>query len=487
MNPDVDNSAKSLPEPGTAEFNNLLTDLYNACNPNEAATEQQYVDLSEARGSDALTQEVIRRLRFTSPESGRLRFLVCGHIGGGKSSELRHLVDHLSDSSKLVNGRRFFPVYLNTDDYLNAYDADLPELLLAIAAQIGEALEKSRLKIKIEDNYFLDLIKRMGEGFLTQLGVKQFEVGGTLPKNLATLKLVIEPLKRDESARKQVRQALTTHVESLHTEINRVLESARLKLKQYEYPSGEPAYDDIVLIVDNLEKVSRFGGETDSEKSAYNLFVLNAPTLTSLRTHLIYTLPLRAVYAYPGDLQSRYGKPPHSIPMVAVGRRSNPDIPYEKGRDCLKAMLQRRMSGFSLEALFELDALNWLLDMSGGHVRSLMIFVQSAIAESDDVLPINLAVAKRATGPTLQLFSRSVPDSYWPLMAALHRSATREIDESKPEFRTMLEQLMVLEYRNGDEGTDAESEPWYAVNPIIRRLNGFKAALDKFDADAANS
>ena len=42
----------------------------------------------------------------------------------------------------------------------------------------------------------------------------------------------------------------------------------------------------------------------------------------------------------------------------------------------------------------------------------------------------------------------------------------------------MLENLSVLEYING--GVDdpfALAEPWYAVNPIVRELQRFKAAV----------
>ena len=42
----------------------------------------------------------------------------------------------------------------------------------------------------------------------------------------------------------------------------------------------------------------------------------------------------------------------------------------------------------------------------------------------------------------------------------------------------MLEHLSVLEYINGSKDDPfAPSEPWYAVNPIVRELEKFKAAV----------
>jgi len=51
----------------------------------------------------------------------------------------------------------------------------------------------------------------------------------------------------------------------------------------------------------------------------------------------------------------------------------------------------------------------------------------------------------------------------------------------------MLENLSVLEYINGG-GDDpfALAEPWYAVNPIVRELQRFKAASQAIKTEKLN-
>jgi hypothetical protein len=67
---------------------NDLKHIYNACDPFVPATEEDYYDCSEARGSGSLTLEFQRHLGLAEDY---LSFLFSGHLGSGKSSELRNL------------------------------------------------------------------------------------------------------------------------------------------------------------------------------------------------------------------------------------------------------------------------------------------------------------------------------------------------------------------------------------------------------------
>ena len=69
-----------------------IKQIYNACEPNLPATQQYYSDCRKARGGDALTEQIIKRLEMSSA-GHHLRFLFAGHIGSGKSSELLHFSD----------------------------------------------------------------------------------------------------------------------------------------------------------------------------------------------------------------------------------------------------------------------------------------------------------------------------------------------------------------------------------------------------------
>jgi len=134
-----------------------------------------------------------------------------------------------------------------------------------------------------------------------------------------------------------------------------------------------------------------------------------------------------------------------------------------------------------LTDVFADDALDFLLTYSGGHVRNLMAFVQNACAYADG-LPIPLEAAHRAIRQTVRMYSTSIPESHWEKLAVLDQSTDQKIPGGDDDYLVMLENLSVLEYINGEEGGHdafAGEEPWYAVNPIVRELQKFKAAKSK--------
>jgi hypothetical protein len=102
--------------------------------------------------------------------------------------------------------------------------------------------------------------------------------------------------------------------------------------------------------------------------------------------------------------------------------------------------------------------------MSGGHPRHLLMFLQAACNELDD-LPITRKAAEKAVKRYAQSLTREVPDDAWP---ALRPFDTPQRDIPKDELhQQMLFLLYVFEYMNG--------EMWYEVNPVLRtvpRFNG---------------
>jgi len=51
------------------------------------------------------------------------------------------------------------------------------------------------------------------------------------------------------------------------------------------------------------------------------------------------------------------------------------------------------------------------------------------------------------------------------------------IPNGDDDYLAMLENLSILEYRNGgDNDSFSAAEPWYAVHPVVRELKRFKEA-----------
>lgn len=447
---------------------NPLKNLYNACNPLTPASPAHYMDCSAVRGGKALTAQFRNKLAMA--ENQFLCFLFSGHIGCGKSSELHHLARELENPKPVAPHKRYFPVILDAGEYLDDYDVTPTDIHLAIVAELAATLREKGVG-ELKDNYFVRRFNEIKSFFLTERELGEGEL------SLGIAKARIQRLKKAPEARKQVREKLLPQMTSILSEINTVFDNARLLLKKMKSPGGD-AFADFVLILDNLEKIQRIAGHTEGEASQKELFIERAPQLMGLSAHVIYTIPLTLIFSHGPQLKAIYGFPPFVLPMIKIMERGTRK-PYEEGRQALRDLVQHRAGDTPLESLFESEALDWLLTYSGGHTRDLMAFVQEACTYVDGP-PITLQAAQRALGQTVSLYSTSIPASHWPKLAGLERSPDQDIDNNDPDIRQMLEQLTVLAYSNGGDAQDAftPETPWYAVNPIVRELPQFKAALE---------
>lgn len=444
-------------------MSNPLKQIYNACDPYKPASSEYYCSCAEARGESVLAQEFLRRLKLTDQH---ISFLFSGHIGCGKSSELEQLRRVLLQNAPYQP--RYFPILIDVSDYLDDYDATPTDILLAIVTEMADTL-KENLGIELKDNYFVKRINEIKEFILSDVEINE----GELP--LWGAKLKIQRLKKDPEARKRVRDKLEPKMSTMLEEINLVFDEARLAIKRYDDGSGKQPYQDIVVILDNLEKIRRIAGLDEGLPSQRELFLERYTQLTGMNAHFIYTIPLRLVRSADGpQLEQRYGQL-FVLPMIKVIKRGSCE-PFEKGVNGLKDLLRKRLSHLALDEVFEEGALEFLLKYSGGHVRNLMTFVQNACAYSD-ALPIGIKAAQRAVQQSVRTYSTAIPEHHWIKLAELALSANQEIANGDEDFLVMLENLSVLEYINGgDEDTFAVAEPWYAVNPIVRELQKFKAA-----------
>lgn len=324
--------------------------------------------------------------------------------------------------------------------------------------------------MELKDTYFEKRLNGIKKFLLSDMELSAGEM------TLVVAKTKIQRLQKDPIAREKVRAALLSQMSSMLEEINIVFSEARLAVKKAKVPSGEQPYHDLVLILDNLEKIQRFENKAEGIESQRELFIERAPQLASLEVHVIYTVPLRLARADGPQLKQRYGAEPLVLPMVKVIQRGNRRS-YEKGVEFLKSILQKRLGTHRLDEVFSPDALDFLLTYSGGHIRNLMTFVQSACAYAD-AIPIPVEAAHRAIQQTVRAYSTAIPETHWQKLAELDRSEAQQIPNGDNDYLAMLENLSVLEYINGGEEHNAftPAEPWYAVNPIVRELQKFKAA-----------
>ena len=434
-----------------------LAKLYQACDPMEAATTEQYVDCSDVRGSHAFSGRFCNALRNAGTGSSFLRFLITGHVGGGKSSELAHLQAKLESMDK-----PFLVVMMDAKDYIDDNDVTPNDILLAIISELA-ATVKSKTGVELSDSY---LTRKLNELILflgREVDVESVDVP------LWEAKAKIKLLKQNETARQQVRDKLLPIESSFLQEINVVFEQARLEIRK-------KGYEDIVLILDNLEKIQRLEGADEGSESHRELFIHRSQKFVGLKCSFVLTVPLTLVRTNSGALRNAYGETPFTLPMVKVATRDGET--YEAGYVMLREVLRNR--GVN-DTIIEPDAQELLIQYSGGHVRDLLGSIRSAIslATQDKV---TLKEARAALGQIVTSLNPTKPE--WEVLAALECDPNRKLDSGDPVSARILEQLFALEYINGGDNEDfiQHEEPWYAIQPLLKGTRSFKSALEAYKA-----
>lgn len=359
----------------------------------------------------------------------------------------------------------YFPILLNVSDYLDDYDTTPTDILLAIVAELAETL-REKAGVELTDNYFINRLNEIKGFFMSEVEINEGEL------TLGFAKAKIQRLKKDPTALQKVRALLEPKMSTMLEEINTVFDEARLAIKKHQQPCV-----DIVIILDNLEKIRRIAEKEEGLESQRELFLERYTQLTGMNAHFIYTIPLRLVRSHDSpQLEQRYG-PMFVLPMIKVVERGTRQ-PYQPGIEALRSLLQKRLGDVALENAFAPDALDFLLNYSGGHVRNLMTFAQNACAYADSI-PIPLQAAQRAVQQTVRIYSTGIPEHHWEKLASLDLSSDQKIPNGDDDYLIMLENLSVLEYMNGCGDDPFEvAEPWYAVNPIVRELQKFKSAVN---------
>jgi len=409
----------------------IISELFNICDPKNPPSEENYVDLCSERGGTSVVSVLKKRIRRSESYT---HLLFSGHPGGGKSTELRRLCEKLDQSDP-----RFFTVYMDADEYINRQDVDIVEIFLAIIGSLAETLRQ-------DENIDIDspiLEKRWNEikgVFSSEMELEKIEISlGKLAKFVTKLK------KSDNETRQKVRKILSPQLPSILDETNLILSDARIKLKQ-------KGYHDLVLVIDNLEKIIDVIDPDINKGTYYRIFIAGGQQLSLIEAHAIYTIPLPLINSTQrSSIVQTFGVEPIPLPMVKVeDKECNPN---EDGLTLMRKILEKRFKSRGLENMLDVfdseDTIKYLCRMSGGHIRNLLIYFQSA-SDYVNQLPFTMEAVKKGIQQHINAYSRSIPEKNWELLAKLHLSDDKMLPNDD-DHHAMLGDLSILVYRNGEE------------------------------------
>lgn len=432
-----------------------ITRLVRACAPNEPVgpDDPRYVNCDEVRGEN-LARLYERALRRADPARPEVR-VFAGHRGVGKTSELLRLKRFL-ERPENHGQKAFLVLYSDVSRSLDLNDLDFPDLLVFLAAEVQRQLRDAEIPGFSATSQYLT---RLWDDFQGLLG-SEVSLGGA-DVEVPYGKLALE-LKNRPTSRVELRHAIERQSTSLLDAVNDLLGLATVRLRE----SGR---EGLVLIVDGLDKLTYRELDHSGTSTHERLFIHRSEQLASLQAHVVYTVPISLIYSPQfAQLEQTFGGHQVPVPMIRVHEKGEPAPEGETpGLSKLREILETRsrQAGVDFGDVFDGEGTcRRLCAMTGGHPRHLMMFLQAAANEVDE-LPITREAVEKAIRNYANSLFREVPDEFWPHL--------REFDAPRGDIpkdethQQMLFLLHVFEYMNG--------EPWYEVNPVLRTLPKFRA------------
>lgn len=431
--------------------------FFDACDPSKTLAianpedRQYYINFASVRGG-----KIIEALARTISLRSRLNQSTCqlftGHIGCGKSTELRRLQADLE-------AQGFHVVYFESTQDLDMADVDISDILLAIICQVTESL--AEVGIQLRPRYFADRWQEMVDFLQTPLELSA-EANLPLPMKLGK---ITAKTKESPSLRSRLRQYLEPRTSGILESLNEEILARANQALQRQGKKG------LVVIVDNLDRVEdrrNDGGRTQPEY----LFVDRGEQLRRLNCHLVYTIPLTLMFSNDYQaLTNRFGGgvAPRVLPMVSVRSRDGKD--NQAGMALFRQLvLARAFPQIEPEARLDLvtqvfdspETLDRLCRMSGGHVRNLLGIIYTCLQEEDT--PLSRNTIERAIRNYRDRLVSAITDDEWELLADVVKQQNVSGEEGHD---TLLRSLFVFEYQD-------EQGQWFAVNPVLRETEKFQ-------------
>lgn len=423
-----------------------LPSFYDACDPTQPLRDRRYyIDFSAVRGGD-MGQELARKIVRLSRDRPTTQ-LFTGHIGCGKSTELFRLKNTLESQD-------FEVVYFESDRDLEMADVEISDILLSIAHNISEHLDQ--MGITPRPTYLSNLFQSLWATLRTPVEISDVSFSAGIASITASA-------KQSPDMRSQLRQYLEPRTRNIITAINEeLLAPANAALQR----RGKGR---LVVIMDNLDRIDNVAKPQGRLQSEY-LFVDRGEQLKQLDCHLVYTIPLELMFS--NDLvrlSNRFGTNPLVLPMVPLSDRHG--VPNPEGLAQLRQMVMIRAFPDLAPAqrlervawVFEdLDALDRLCRVSGGHMRNLIRLLDGCLRKQDP--PFSRSVVEAVIRSERDGLLGLVSDDEWEL---LFEAVSRRAVQGDTDYNLLVRSLFLYEYRD-DQGR------WFGLNPLLAESDRYQ-------------
>lgn len=406
----------------------------------------RYVDSREARGSEKTFTRLARKFgwdpasnAFFAPYEKHILFF--GHIGIGKTTELRRYAGQLNAS------KRFCVVEVDVLAKLDRNNLQYTEVLMAMAETLLERLQGDGVDLAAEaleplQRWFGNVVETMTTTKELNAELKTVaEGGGGIPGLIKLLATFTAAFKTGSSQKSEWQREIRNDFTALALAFNILIRQAEAQLALADRAKR------LLFLIDGTDKMR---GEDTQQ-----FFVQDAEQLLAIKTLVIYTAPLHL--KYDGRLGGKLDAD-IVLPMMKLNERDG--RPFEAGWKTLRDLLLLRAD----RRLFASDAeVDRLVEYSGGHPRELLRLLKLCCEVADDQIDagvVQTAIEKLAAD--YRYFLK--PADYVLLKAIDNNPAHGGNDERAQE---LLHRLALLQYNDGT---------WRRSHPVVRTLEGYGTA-----------
>jgi len=396
-----------------------------------------YVPLDDVRGSTGLVNKLSKTILYSANPTCQL---LAGHIGSGKSTELRRLQQDLESGKE-----KFFAAFCTIFQDIDVEDTDFPDILIGILRQTACQLN-DKCQIKLKPGYF----KQRWDELKDVLGSDVSFTGVDLAVGFAKFSTVI---KSSPNTRLEIRKRLEPKLNTWIEAAKDVISKAVLELKKKGFVG-------LVIIADDMDKLSVERRQEINSSTAERLFIHRYAQLTALNCHVVYTIPLSLAYSCKErDIASLYNlTAPPVVPMTKVidenGKR------FEDGFQKFRDVISKRLTkAGAKESIFEYeDVEDKIIEYSAGQPRVLMTLIRDSIVEGD--LPITLKAVENVARKIIQSYARQLREEHWTIIRQVKKDHTLKRSEKNDSLcMELLANRAILQYLNEKE--------WYGLNPLL--------------------
>lgn len=416
--------------------------------PQEKITEQ-YVDLASVRGENPVWK--VKR-RLNEEPKGRQQMIFVGYRGCGKSTELNKLSKEIEDDFLILK----FSVVEESD----LFSLNFVKLFIFTMQRLFDLVEKNNLNISqaymdnIRDFLQEESIERVRDAYMGT----EFKTGVETTIGIPYLHNFFAKLMANAKASSSIKQKILENIQPSISELlfncNALIEEIKISHLRTLGKEG------MLIIIEDLDKLPL--------DQAKKLFFDNGLILTKLNVNVIFTFPISLLYNNQFNIIKNNFHEDFCLPMVKVRTKSN-EV-YEKGIECLKNVIKKRISIHLFE---EERYLNELIDYSGGCLRDLFRMTIDAADRTLEFGKEKIGATEVRYGKLKlkQDYENSIADKmegnqvlvsvddYFDTLIELYNNPQKNVKNSNIVF-DLRQNLCILEYN---------TEGWCDLHPAVKK------------------